>query len=353
VKDLENTPRLAYSTPQGRAYQGDSRALLSSGAVSSGSVDLIFTSPPFALTRQKDYGNKSHDKYLDWFETFVPGWQEMLSATGSLVIDVGGAYLPGAPRRSTYHFELAVRLGKHFDLCQEFYWYNPAKLPGPAQWTNMDRVRVKDSVNLVLWFAKDASIAEADNRRVLKRYSESMKALLKNGYQVRKRPSNHDISSKFLLDNGGAIPSNVLGFVTEQGETEVEGIAFESMFDNLIAISNTSSNDKYLELCRRHDVKPHNARFPRGLPGFFIEFLTRPGQVVLDPFAGSNTTGEVAEALQREWISCELDAEGEYAGTYVRSSAFRFDQARFEPGFDEMPAKTWRSLPTRVRPVAG
>jgi site-specific DNA-methyltransferase (cytosine-N4-specific) len=342
-------PKLAYSTDLGAALQGDSRLLLESGLVEPSSVDLIFTSPPFALARPKDYGNKPESEYLTWFETFVPIWKDLLSPKGSIVVDVGGAYLPGGPKRSTYHFELAVRLARHFDLCQEFYWYNPAKLPGPAQWTNIARVRVKDSVNLLLWFAKDASSTNADNRRVLKRYSESMRALLKNGYQIRKRPSNHDISAKFLTDNGGAISSNLVGFSDLDGE-EVEGEPFETQYPNILAISNTSSKDAYLEECRRQGIKPHNARFPKALPAFFIEFLTQPGQVVLDPFAGSNTTGEAAEALNRRWISCELDADGKYAGTYVRGSAFRFPNARLEPGFQSMPNLKWISKAKTVTP---
>ena len=292
-------------------------------------------------------------EYLKWFESFIPGWKRLLSEKGSLVIDVGGAYLPGAPRRSTYHFELAVRLAKHFELCQEFFWYNPAKLPGPAQWTNVERVRVKDSVNLLLWFALDASKTQADNRNVLKHYSASMRSLLKNGYQTRKRPSNHDISAKFLRDNAGSIPSNLLGFVTDNVDPNtLDGRLFESQFDNILSISNTSSNDSYLNECRRRGIKPHNARFPKALPAFFIEFLTKPGQLVFDPFAGSNTTGEVAEALGRKWVSCELDSEGEFAGTYVPSSAFRFENVKFNPDFHGMPETRWHSVPKRVAPAA-
>lgn len=347
--NFNSPPCLAYTTAKGKAYQGDSRLVLSSKVMKPGSVDLIFTSPPFSLTRPKDYGNKPHDEYLSWFDTFVPVWQSLLRDTGSLVIDVGGSYLPGAPKRSTYHFELAARLARHLDLCQEFYWYNPAKLPGPAQWTNVDRIRVKDSVNLILWFAKNASKTKADNRRVLKRYSASMDALLKNGYQIRKRPSNHNITGKFMVNNKGAIPPNLLGF-TDGVQDDMHGEPFDALFANILAISNTISNDNYLAECRLHGVKPHSARFPKGLPAFFIEFLTERNDVVYDPFAGSNTTGEVAEALGRKWVSCELDAEGKFAGTYVRSSAFRFDSVRFEPGFDDLPVEKWISQAKRVRP---
>jgi DNA modification methylase len=347
----EQRPVLAYTTAKGRAYKGDSRLIVEAGAVRPGSIDLIFTSPPFSLTSPKDYGNKPHADYLDWFETFVESWKSILSETGSLVIDVGGSYLPGAPRRSVYHFELAVRLARHFELCQEFYWYNPAKLPGPAQWTNVKRIRVKDSVNLVLWFAKDASKAKADNRRVLKRYSSAMHTLLKNGYQIRKRPSNHNITDKFLINNQGAIPPNLLGYANGEN-VDLEGAPFDELFDNVITVANTISTDNYLSECRKHGLKPHNARFPKGLPAFFIEFLTERGDAVFDPFAGSNTTGEVAEALGRKWTSCELDAEGKFAGSYIRSSAFRFKSPKFERGFGAIPKSKWSTDGRRVRPTA-
>ena len=338
-------PRLAYTTTWGRAYQGDSSDLLLSSEVEEESIDLIFTSPPFALTRTKDYGNKPAHEYVEWFRRFVPAFMRTLAPHGSLVIDVGGAYLAGAPRRSTYHFELAVMLSNEFELCQEFYWYNPAKLPSPAEWVNIRRLRVKDSVNLVLWFAKDASNTKADNRRVLRRYSDSMRTLQQNGYQVRRRPSNWNISSKFLSDQGGAIPPNLLGFAgMEEAETELEGDPAEEAFDNLLTVANTASRSRYLDECRKHGIKPHTARFPLALPAFFIEFLTEPGDLVCDPFAGSNTTGAAAAAANRHWLSCELDADGPFAGSYVRASAFWFEDATLQPGFKRLPKPNWESL---------
>ena len=204
-----------------------------SHAVAPKSIDLLMMSPPFALTRKKKYGNETAHDYWDWFESFVEPFMRVLSDTGSLVIDVGGAYLPGGPQRSTYHFELVVELAQHFELCQEFYWYNPAKLPSPAEWVNVRRIRVKDSVDPVYWFARDAGRTKADNRRVLRRYSESMERLLRNGYQYRVRPSGHDISQKFSKRHAGSIPSNLLG--STDGE-EMLGESFESGFSNLLAI---------------------------------------------------------------------------------------------------------------------
>ena len=338
---------LVYTTDLGRAYKGDAREILTSGSVVPGSVDLIVTSPPFALTRPKDYGNRASEEYVDWLMSFVPSFQQALSDTGSLVLDIGGAYLPGIPKRSTYHFEVAVRLAKALDFCQEFYWFNPGKLPSPAEWVTVRRLRVKDSVNLVLWLAKDATKTKANNHRVLREYSTSMKSLLRKGYQARLRTSNWRISDNFKEDHGGAIPDNL---VLTEDPNEADVVA-PDILDNLITLSNIASRNRYLDECRRLGIKPHNARFPFKLPDFFIKFLTEPGDLVCDPFAGSNTTGAAAEAAGRRWVSCDLDAEGRFAGSYVRTSAFWFQNARFEPGFEAPPVGNWQSKPRKVRPA--
>jgi site-specific DNA-methyltransferase (cytosine-N4-specific) len=114
-----------------------------------------------------------------------------------------------------------------------------------------------------------------------------MRELLRNGYQAKKRPSGHDISRKFGTDNGAAIPPN------------------------LIALANTESNSTYLRYCKAKGLPVHPARYPASLPELFIRMLTDPGDLVIDPFAGSCVTGEVAERLGRRWVCCEV--LGEYA----------------------------------------
>jgi site-specific DNA-methyltransferase (cytosine-N4-specific) len=149
---------------------------------------------------------------------------------------------------------------------------------------------------------------KADNRKILKEYSESMKSLLKNGYKAKLRPSGHDISSKFLQDNGGAVTPNLIG----------AGFAGEPW--DLLSIANTESNSSYLRLCRENNIKPHPARFPSFFAEYFIKFLTDEHDIVMDIFAGSNTTGAAAEDLGRQWISFELNKE------YLDGSRFRFIQ---------------------------
>jgi len=252
--------------------------------VRDSSVDLIMTSPPFGLVRKKSYGNEDADQYVAWFEQFAEEFVRILKPRGSLVIDIGGAWKKGLPTRSLYHHELLLMLCRKFGfhLAQEFFWWNPAKLPAPAEWVNIRRVRVKDAVNYVWWLSK-SPYPKASNRRVLQPYSDSMNTLLRSGYTPGLRPSGHDISDKFQRDNGGAIPPN------------------------LIALANTESNGAYQRYCKEHGLPEHPARFPHGLPAFFVRMLTNPGDLVVDTFAGSCVTGSVAEDMKRRWICCEID----------------------------------------------
>ena len=268
-------------TPLGKIIQGDSREVLTSYA--SESVDLIMTSPPFGLVRKKDYGNVEADEYVDWFKSFAAEFHRVLKDTGSLVIDIGGAWNKDYPTRNLYHFKLLIMLCEElaFHLAQEFYWWNPSKLPTPAEWVTVRRIRVKDAVNTVWWLSK-TPWPKASNRRVLQPYSPSMRDLLAKGYRAKKRPSGHDISDKFSIDNGAAIPPN------------------------LIAIPNTESNSFYLRYCEEQGHKPHPARYPAELPEYFIRMLTEPSDLVVDPFAGSCVTGEVCERTGRRWACIEL-----------------------------------------------
>jgi site-specific DNA-methyltransferase (cytosine-N4-specific) len=284
-----------YETTLGAAYHGDALELLTH--VPRDSVNLILTSPPFALTRKKEYGNEPEAQYVDWFLSFAVEFYRVLQPKGSFVVDLGGAYKPGRPVRSIYQYELLVRLCKElkFKLAQEFFHYNPSRLPAPAEWVNVRRIRVKDSVNVVWWLSKDKN-PKADNRKILKPYSDSMRALLKNGYKPKLRPSGHDISTKFLRNNNGAIPSN------------------------LLEIANTESNSAYLRKCKSRGMKPHPARFPVQFAEFFVKFLTDENDVILDPFCGSNSTGYAAEMLHRRWLGFEISKE------YLESSYLRFEE---------------------------
>jgi site-specific DNA-methyltransferase (cytosine-N4-specific) len=277
-------PKPYLSTKLGQIYHADSLDVMKQ--LKNNSVNLIVTSPPFALTRKKDYGNEQEGAYLEWFKAFAKQFHRILKDDGSLVIDLGGAWKPALPVRSLYHFKLLIMLCEEFGfhLAQEFYWWNPSKLPSPAEWVNVRRIRVKDSVNTVWWLSK-TPWPRASNRRVLQPYSDSMKDLLSKGYKTALRPSGHDISDKFSVDNGASIPPN------------------------LLAIPNTESNSSYMRYCKEQGIKAHPARFPAALPEYFIRMLTDPSDTVLDPFGGSCITGEVAERLGRKWVCADMVEE--------------------------------------------
>jgi site-specific DNA-methyltransferase (cytosine-N4-specific) len=262
-----------------------------------GKVQLIFTSPPFVLNRKKKYGNLQGQEYVDWLASFARLCREYVRPGGSIVIELGNAWESGRPTMTTLAVKALIEFQEAADLhlCQEFIWFNPARLPSPAQWVNVERVRVKDAFTR-LWWMSPSPRPKADNRRVLCGYSASMQALLRRKkYNAGPRPSEHHIGGRsFLKDNGGAIPANVLQF------------------------SNTKSRCPYHQYCQKHDLRLHPARMPVELASFFIRFLTEESDLVLDPFAGSNTTGAVAEGLKRRWISIEAERE------YVEGSRGRF-----------------------------
>lgn len=286
----------AYFTEWGAAYCGDSLKLLAQ--LPPASVNLVMTSPPFALQRQKEYGSRDHAEYVGWLTAYAREIHRVLKADGSFVLDLGGSYEKGVPARSLYNFRVLIRFCDEvgFHLAEDFYWHNPAKLPSPIEWVNKRKLRAKDSINTVWWFGK-TEWPKADVTKVLAPYGERMKKLLADPdafYTPKLRPSGHDIGRAFAKDNGGAIPSN------------------------LLQIPNTESNGQYLSGCKTVGVKPHPARFPAKLPEFFIRMLTQPGDLVVDIFAGSNTTGQVAEAEGRRWLAFELSRD------YLAASAFRF-----------------------------
>jgi site-specific DNA-methyltransferase (cytosine-N4-specific) len=284
----------AYTTDLGSSYHANALEILRE--LPADSVHLVLTSPPYALRRKKAYGNVTAPDYIDWFLPFAEEIYRVLRPDGSFVFEVAPAWRKGTGTRSLFLYELILELCRTFHLVQEVYWYNPSRLPSPAEYVTIKRTRIKDAVNVVWWLSKTSS-PKADNRRVLRPYSRSMHRLMREGVRVTRRPSEHRISEQFDRDNGGAIPPN------------------------LLEIANTTSRDPYLVRCKADGLTPHPARFPRALPEFFVRLLTVEGDLVVDPFAGSNVTGWVAEQLQRRWLAIELNGE------YVEGSRLRFENA--------------------------
>ena len=291
---------IGYATKLGKCLCADSLEALNT--LEDNSINLVMTSPPFALQRQKEYGNKDQMEYVDWLLQFAKVVYKKLRDDGSFVIDIGGAYEKGTPSYSLYQFRVLIRMCDEigFKLAQPFYWHNPSALPAPIEWVNKRKLRAKTSVNTVWWLCKDPKACKANVSNVLAPYSSRMEKLFEHPEEFVKeegteRPSGHVMGkSSWSKNNGGAIPPNML------------------------QISNSESNSQYLRFCKLVGVKGHPARFPAGLPEFFIKFLTDEGDLVVDIFSGSNTTGSVAEKLNRRWMGFDLTQE------YVAASVFRF-----------------------------
>jgi DNA modification methylase len=301
-----------YRTTCGAAFLGDSLELLT--RIPSGSVNLVFTSPPYALQFKKEYGNADKRDYVRWFIPFAKQILRVLKDDGSFVLNIGGSYNQGNPTRSLYHFHLLIALIEEvgFHLAQECFWYNPAKMPTPAEWVTVRRIRIKDSVEYVWWLSK-TPWPKASNTRVLKEYSPDMLRLNRRGIRPTVRPSGHVIRHSFSkVEAGGAIPPNVIEKALPD-ELEVP------VPDVMLRFGNNASNDEYAKRTKELGLKMHPARFPAALPEFFIKLLTEEGDTVLDPFAGSNTMGLVAEGLRRRWIAMERVRE------YVEASKVRFE----------------------------
>jgi site-specific DNA-methyltransferase (cytosine-N4-specific) len=291
-----------YKTEFGSAYHADSLELMK--ALPDDSISVVLTSPPYALHFKKEYGNADKNEYVAWLLPFAREIHRVLKPDGSFILNIGGSYNKGAPTRSLYHFKLLVELVETvgFHLAQECFWYNPAKMPMPAEWVTVRRIRLRDSVEYVWWLSK-TEWPKASNRRVLKPYSKDMERLNRRGLQNTVRPGGYAIKPSFGdVEAGGSIPPNVI----------------EDSPDDLLKFGNNAANDLYARKCKEAGLKMHPARFPAALPEFFFKLLTDPGDLVLDPFAGSNTTGAVAEQLGLRWIAVEMMKE------YLDASRLRF-----------------------------
>ncbi len=308
--DVENPRSLVtgfspyYSTPFGTAYLADSLGVLR--ALPRDSVNLVITSPPYALHFQKEYGNVAKSDYVEWFLPFGAEIFRVLAPDGSFILNIGGSYNKGKPTRSLYHFRLLLALVEKvgFHLAQESFWFNPAKMPMPAEWVTVRRIRIRDSVEYVWWLSR-TPWPKADNRNVLRPYSKDMHRLNERGVGRTTRPSGHNIKPSFgEVYPGGSIPPNVI-------DSELP--------TDMLTFGNNAANDLYTVRCKQSGSKVHPARFPAALPEFFIRLLTAYSDLVLDPFAGSNTTGAVAERLQRRWLAVEN------VEAYLEASKFRFE----------------------------
>lgn len=307
--------KIIFKNERGISYHGDSLELIKSTKFQKkykGKIDLIFTSPPFNLISKKKYGNKNGQEYIDWLTEFSQPLTNLLTEKGSIVIEMGNSYEKGEPTFSTIPLEslLSFKNKSNLYLCQEFICHNPSRLPSPAEWVTVKRIRVKDSYTRVWWLSK-TPYPKSDNKKILKEYSSSMRKKLQNGtINTGTRPSGHNITESFYKNNGGSISPNFLEM--SHGE-----YLFENL-ENTLSIPNSDNQSEYNSFCRNNNLEPHPARIQPELIEFFVRFLTDERDLVFDPFGGSNTTGLVSEKLDRKWVSSDKSLD------YIKGSLIRF-----------------------------
>ena len=247
-------------------YLGDCEEVLRQ--ITDNSVDLIFTSPPYADQRKNTYGGIIPDDYVDWFLPKSEQMLRVLKPTGTLILNIKEKVVKG--ERSTYIMELILAMRKQGWLwTEEFIWHKKNCYPG--KWPN----RFRDSWERLLQFNKNKKF-NMYQEEVMVPMGDWAKTRLKNLSETDKTRDESKVGSGFgknisnWVTRDKAYPTNVLHLATE---------------------------------CNN---KNHSAAFPEGLPEWFIKLFTETGDTVLDPFMGSGTTNIVANRMRRNSIGVEL-----------------------------------------------
>ena len=290
---------VAFSTELGVALWADCSAFRSLHEP----ITLILSSPPYPLSRPRAYGGPSLASYVDFICDALEPLVRHLTPEGSLTLNVGNeVFEPGSPARSLYRERLTIalheRLGLHsMDL---LIWHNASKPPGPTAWASKKRVQLNVAWEPILWFAKDPLRVKADNRRVLLPHTTRHQKLIDRAGETRTAVFGDGAyrirPGAFGSPTEGRIPRNVLQFGHR-----------------------CKDQDRYRAYARERGLPVHAAAMPLALASFLVRWLTEPGDLVTDPFAGSVTTGRAAEVNGRRWMVTEKFLQ------YLQGAAGRFD----------------------------
>jgi len=265
-------------------------------------ITLCLTSPPYPLRRSRAYGNPSLDQYIEFVVESLRPIAANLAEDGSICLNISNdIFLPNSPARSIYREKLVIALAEELGLWKMdvFPWENPCKPPGPIQWASKTRQQLNTTYEPIYWFARNPQRVKADNRRVLLPHTDKhLDFIRKGGCQEHREYSDGAYRQRpgsFGRETEGRIPRNILRFP-----------------------HNCPSQSEYKRKAKALGLPPHGAPYPLMLAIFLIRFLTEEGDLVVDPFAGSLTTGVGAEQTNRRWLLTECMWE------YLRGGGERF-----------------------------
>lgn len=278
-------------------------------------ITLCLSSPPYPLARARAYGNPTEAEYVDFICNALGPIVKNLVKGGSVVLNISNdIFVPGSPARSLYRERLVLALHDRLGLFKmdEVIWENPSKPPAPVQWASKHRYQLNTAYEPVYWFCNDPLRVRSDNRRVLLPHTERHQRLIARGGEARNVAFGDGAyrirTGDFGKPTSGRIPRNVL-----------------------IRSHTCADKNNARKTAQALGLPAHGATTPLSVAKFFVEFLSEPGELVVDQYGGWFTTAKAAEITGRRWLSTECMLE------YVRGAAERF---RSSPGFWLNPALT-------------
>lgn len=295
---------LAFSTDLGLAIWGSCEDVFSRLDTP---IALCLSSPPYMLRRARAYGNpaNSESEYVDFICRVLEPIVKNLMAGGVVCLNISNdIFLPGIPARSLYRERLVLALCDRLGLSKldEVIWHNPSKPPSPIQWASIQRVQLNSAWEPVYLFTNDPRCARPDNRRVLEPHTERHLKLMQTGGENR-RASFADGAYRIKPgDYAGVTPGRIPRNVLTRGHR-------------------CTDQEQYKIAARSLGLPVHGAVMPLSAARFFVDYLTLPDDLVVDPFGGSFTTAKAAELSGRRWLSTECMLE------YARGAAERFHEA--------------------------
>lgn len=292
---------IAMSTNLGIAIWGCSEDIFDDQI--TGDIQLCLTSPPYPIRIARAYGKIEVSEYTQFICTMLRPIVNKLAKGGNIALNISNdIFEENSPSRSTYMERLIIALEDELglSLMDRLIWESN-KMPGPMLYASGTRQQLNKTWEPVLWFTNDPISCIADNRRVLQPHTEDHK--------------------KYMA-SGGAKTSYTYGdgaYVRRKGD--FSNITKGKIPRNILKYSNYCKTGREANNLAKHlGIAPHAAKMPYSLANFLVNFLSKPGGLVVDLFGGTLTSAEAAENNGRQWVVVERIWE------YIRQSFVRFKQ---------------------------